>query len=89
MHFYRLLQIIANDNSMSVRPYDCIDWPKGYDWCGYDREAGRLSIDEVKTFAVGEDAEITTITDKHCIQRLNVVLDSVFDGHLHDTFFLV
>lgn len=86
-HLYQTIQILANDNGMSIRPV--LDMPKFLipSLEIFEVQAGHLSDDEKEIFASGDDSERETLLVKTGLDSFDDFITEVFEGMLSDIFF--
>lgn len=83
-----LILLIAKDNGIPMKPFEDIRWPPGVDWERHDSKAEQLNLHQAEILCAGEESETTALVESHGLQELNSVLYRVFDGDLHDAFYL-
>ena len=81
------LDIIAHDNCLILKDYPRVDTGRfGY----IEHELRQLSDKELETFCIGEESEIDLLRKR--LARFGGLADDflnrVFDGDLHDVFFV-
>lgn len=67
------------------------EWPEdiGFDLEQLNKEAERLSADEIQTFVDGDECVANQLAAKYEICALHKFLNEVFDGYLHDKIIII
>jgi hypothetical protein len=85
-YLYRTVSDMAHYNGFSVRPAE--EWPDlraEFDIEELNAQAERvIGAGELLEFVDGETQEVARITDRYGVQELNLFLNLVFDGRLHE-----
>lgn len=84
---FRLLDLIALDNDLQLKPLTEICWPPGYDWNKLNEDAKKLSLEQAEVFCCGEVNEALEISKQLELATLHDILDSAFDGELYPIFY--
>ena len=84
---FRLLDLIALDNDLQLKPLTEICWPPGYDWHKLNEDAKKLSLEQAEIFCCGDETEILQLIENLDLGDLHDLLDSAFDGELYTVFY--